>query len=78
METMKIGKDFIDFYQGKDTFYELSLLYIRTQANVNQWCDHMSRKRWFMEQNMLDDFRQALDNWLSCNDARQSRARRHI
>lgn len=68
METMQIGKDFIDFYQGEHTFYELGLDSINT-ANLESWCDHMSRKPWFVKQGFMADFLRALTSWVNYGDA---------
>lgn len=71
MATMKIGKAYIDFYEGQETFYELDLRPVRAD-NRQMWIDHISRKRWFVQDRMLDRFIQALDNWLARGDARKS------
>jgi hypothetical protein len=66
-ETMKIGKDYVDFYKDGYTFYELSLANIRAD-NLEMQMEHMKQKRWFTQQ-MAVNFRQALNNWVNFGNA---------
>ena len=66
-ETMKIGKDYVDFYKNGHTFYELSLASV-TPGNLEMQIEHMEQKRWFTPQ-MAVDFRQALTRWVNFGNA---------
>lgn len=69
--TMKIGKDYIDFYNGNHTFYEMSLINVRPD-NLDEWCNHMTQKNWFTQQ-MAVDFRKALVKWINFKNAKSNR-----
>ena len=66
-ETMKIGKDYVDFYKNGHTFYELSLVSVRPD-NLEMQIEHMEQKRWFTQQ-MAVDFRKALTRWVNHGNA---------
>ena len=66
-ETMKIGKDYVDFYKNGHTFYELSLVSVRPD-NLEMQIEHMEQKRWFTPK-MSADFRQALTRWVNFGNA---------
>ena len=65
--TMKIGKNYVDFFNGNHSFYELSLIGVRAD-NLEMQIEHMEQKRWFTPQ-MAVDFRQALTRWVNHGNA---------
>ena len=48
-ETMKIGKDYVDFYKNGHTFYELSLVSVRPD-NLEMQIEHMGKIFWYKSQ----------------------------
>ena len=42
--TMKIGKNYVDFFNGNHSFYELSLIGVRSD-NLKMQIEHMEQKR---------------------------------
>jgi len=71
-ETMKIGKDYVDFYKNGHTFYELSLVSVRPD-NLEMQIEHMEQKRWLTPQISVD-FRQALTRWVNFGNALKEEA----
>lgn len=67
MVTMKICKNYVDFYNGNHAFYELSLIGVRAD-NLEMQIEHMEQKRWFTPQ-MAVDFRTALTRWVNFGNA---------
>ena len=67
MVTMKIGKNYVDFFNGNHSFYELSLIGVRAD-NLEMQIEHMEQKRWFTPQISVD-FRQALTRWVNFGNA---------
>ena len=65
--TMKIGKNYVDFFNGNHSFYELSLIGVRSD-NLEIQIEHMEQKRWFTPQISVD-FRQALTRWVNFGNA---------